>query len=61
MRTLLLGLVAGGLIAAAPAAPAFGRAEPGPPLSISNPVPGVLGVVPCLLTTGSALFCVGVT
>ncbi|WP_054815964.1 hypothetical protein [Nocardia arizonensis] len=63
-KTMVLGIVAGGLMGAPSAATALADpAEPasGRPAAVANPLPGLLGVVPCLITTGSALFCTGIT
>ncbi|MEV0033121.1 hypothetical protein [Nocardia sp. NPDC050793] len=72
-KKLAIGVVAGGLIVAAAAVPAAAAPDdhtPPPPVPVSpafaaTPPPGLLELLPmpldCLVTTGFALFCVGVT
>ncbi|MBH0778342.1 hypothetical protein [Nocardia bovistercoris] len=54
---MVLGVAVCGLIGAGPAAAADDSAR----APVVDPVPGLLGIVPCLITTGSAMFCVGIT
>ncbi|MGW4742107.1 hypothetical protein [Nocardia xishanensis] len=72
-KKLAVGVVAGGLIGAAAAVPAAATPDdhtPPPPVPVSpafavTPPPGLLELLPtpldCLVTTGFALFCVGIT